>query len=89
MLSVINANDVTTFPPVQMGLEQGGEKSPTVWDHSIPSGTLGKSAQGKHMVWEWGCWEGRARVCYIISVNGKPLPVPGPATLLSIAIFKA
>lgn len=89
MLSVINANDVTTFPPVQMGLEQGREKSPTVWDHSIPSGTLGKSAQGKHMVWEWGCWEGRARVCYIISVNGKPLPVPGPATLLSIAIFKA
>lgn len=50
MFSVINANDVTTFPPVQMGLERGGEKSPTVWDHSIPLGTLRKSAQGKHMV---------------------------------------
>lgn len=44
--SVINANDVTAFPPVQM--RGGGETNPTVWDPDIPSGALGACAQGKH-----------------------------------------
>lgn len=47
IFSLINANDVTAFPPAHMGRAGGGAESPAVWEPSIPLGTHRHSARGK------------------------------------------
>lgn len=53
---MINANNASPFPnrptTTPRTWEEGrAEKSPAVWNHGIPLGTLRKSARGTHVVW--------------------------------------